>query len=314
MKFLISKILLLLCVGNSLFAQYNEYYNTINEAHELAKGRKYAEALDLYEVAFKKVNFVKARHLYEAFAVAAKSGTNKEKAEKYLLRAFCRCDSTDLLDHYMTNHSPEWQLKLNEYKVKNADCIVDKSQSAFRKELDGIKKIDLGTHSYAGEDLEYYESIRYGKILSNIIDTEKYNRGKITTNEFKTKDSLNFLHFVAFISKNGYPDEREIGRRGEAELSIVVAHADTDSLNIILKPALDTALVLGKIQPSHYGWVVDRRLVWLQHREPYYYWMVLGVDTSKLTAEQIAEINRRRKTIGLPLFPETMLTYIDIKI
>lgn len=153
-------------------------------------------------------------------------------------------------------------------------------------------------------DYEHYKAqlnIEYLNTINTYFEMDqsmrrKYSNGEIGPLEFEKIDSTVISKVMPFIKKHGIADERMVGKEAQDKLFIILLHNDKDKSNKELGPYLLDALVNGKIKPENYAWLIDRRRVWGDKLEAFYYQIPNGFD--KLSELEINDINRRRHAIG----------------
>ncbi len=124
-------------------------------------------------------------------------------------------------------------------------------------------------------------------------------------------DSLNIQKLLSLIDEKGYPNPKNVGHIAAGNAFIIMLHFDSDIGNKKLKPIIDKAYNDGFIAPSQYAWIIDRRRNWGPEKlDPYYYQLPIH-KYFDLSIEEIAEIDKRRDSIGLKPLSEVNITKTD---
>jgi len=110
-------------------------------------------------------------------------------------------------------------------------------------------------------------------------------------------DSSNIYHLLNLIKVFGFPSKSLVGENSNFNAEILFIHFDSDRLNLIIQPILDSAFKNKKIIPSTYAAIIDR------HRDnfgtaPIYYEMYCK-KYKLLTEEEQKKVIENRKIIGL---------------
>ncbi len=168
----------------------------------------------------------------------------------------------------------------------------------YKNKIDSMYRIDQNMRNK-----------KYLKIRNNIArllnkkslsNRQKQRLDKLQTirKQQQETDKSNTKTLLALIQKYGYPSEKNVGLIGYNHAYIIFLHFDYDVDNKILKPIFDKALKNNEILPSDYATVLDRHLVTVSNKKPYYYELNL-CDYLKLSEEEQKIVSERRKSIGL---------------
>lgn len=248
---------------------YPEFHNHFRYIRTLIKAQKIDMAISQFDSISQRVSFTPSHYLFSMANACAKEG---------------RCD---LAAHYLEKSL----INGREYgKGFGRTKTIDSCQEAINATL--AKEQSIHEHHF---NFTYKEMID-----SMIVDDQASRSGEGSSAQLvQNTDSINMIKILNLIENYGFPSDRLIGHNSAMQAFIIILHMDRDTGNIIFKPILDKALQEGKIDPSQYAWIVDRRRYWSERNlEPYYY-HIYTETFDQLSIAEVEEINRRRLNIGL---------------
>jgi hypothetical protein len=257
-------LLLLLLISGAAFAQnnYTGYYHLTRKARQYNHEGKYDSAFATYQQAFSMVEYVHDRNLFAAAQLAKKL---KKKPEAHAYK------------QQQKSHRAAWN-------------------RSYKKIIDSLSREDQRVR---GD--KYYKAWQlYSAAINDSLSDKNspdFREAQSLAKESDRVDSSNIALLKQLIRLYGFPSEKRVGSYSELIAFSIILHYDDDSTNAIMKPILDSALYAGDISPENYAWIVDRRLLWDQHKPAWYYQWPTGVE--KLSKEELAEVDRRRYLIGL---------------
>ena len=264
-KIILSLIISLLGLSFINAQNYFEYYNKSNKGDSLKFYKKYIEALENYENAFKKVDFVHSDKLINAGLTAIK--LNKyEKANSYFETAILQSGNKSFL-------------KLKEFKNNKKEFVglsnkISMLDNIFQKKINNTYK---------------------NKIDSLYILDQSYREKNQSTEKI---DDSNFSLLLSLIYEYGFPSEEKIGYESYKRANIILHHnlrltKNEKYLNIFFEKYVRN----GEYRPEDYAWTLEQNRVWFNKSTPIYYFLIL--PTKNLTHEQKEKINLTRREIGL---------------
>lgn len=267
---------------------YVEYYHLIRESKQHSKENDPYKALEAFDMATKKVQYVHIGNYIYAAAEARKIDSC-EIAIHYLSKAIMQGYK------YEASHLTE-----EEFVSRFFDC-AEGSQSKQDLKNSLISMLNNPDHGINPGLKETLDSLF-------MID-QKIRLDGYSTDYMKEVDSSNISLLMKLIEKYGFPDERLVGTHTAENIFYVLLHFDSDLDNLILKDKLDDALRQGQISPQKYAWIIDRRLAWgSDQKDPYYYQMP-SRKMKDLSVEEIREIDARRYQIGLKPLSEVNIEF-----
>ena len=246
-------------------SNYPEYYRTYNQVLKLQSEGKLQEAFSLFDRAARLVEYVPPRHFIQMRNMATWLN-DCELAGAYYQKAVKQGYDYEPLK-YSGENCPELRDEL--YKAPEFDT------------------------EYRNAILEMVES-----------DQAARKAKKSDLGPTRAKDSMNNVRLLSLIEEKGYPNPKIVGHLASEYAFIILLHFDADAGNKKLKPIIDKAYNEGFISPSQYAWIIDRRRnSGPENMDPYYY----QIPTPKyfdLSKAEIAEIDKRRDSIGLKSLAE----------
>lgn len=264
-KYNLSLILLIFVFHFTYSQNYIEYYNLLNQADSLKYFKKYDEALNMYEIAFEKVDFVHSDKLINAGVIAIQL-KKFDVAENYFKTALEQSGNTFFLK--------QKEFKRNKKKFKNLIAKIPEHENDFTTKANKF----------------------YQKSIDSLysIDQKIRNNNELT----QEKDNLIFNELLKLINENGFPSEELVGFNSYNQAKIILHHNLRLVKNQKLLDEYFTKYVLtGKYRPEDYAWAVEQNRVWFNNEKPLYYFQVSLTNT--LSEAEKIEINKRRKQIGL---------------
>jgi len=258
---------------------YIAYNLKVFQARKLNYDNKLDSAVLLYQQAFNLVDYVHIENLISARKLA-------EKVKDNSLLVFCK-------------------KRIEEYSIGNNFNTKYSSTIDSLSEEDQRVRRDNSYAKYLYD--EYIKDTTLNRQTSEFLDARKLML------EWWQVDSTNVYKLLSLIKENGFPSEKIVGKKTYKRAFIILLHFDKDNNNQTLKPIIDKALIEGDLRPSHYAWIFDRRLSWVQGKDAYYHQLPGG--PGNINEKEIIEINSRRKEIGLrKLFEGIEITKDDMSI
>ena len=139
---------------------------------------------------------------------------------------------------------------------------------------------------------------------SMIERDQKHRRIRIgDTMHTAADDSLNFVCLKWYLLKYGYPELHNDSLKGMIQTLFI--HIDNYTHFEQIKLLLSKALKEKKITPNTYAYSCDRSMI-ADNKRPIYFYFFVGSDWDKRykpTKDEIPEVNKQRKLIGLPNYP-----------
>ena len=267
---------------------YIDYYHLIRESKKHSKLNDPNRALEVFDLATKKVQYVHIRnYIYAAFE--AKKIGSCELALQYLSKA--------IIQGY--NHDAP-HLTEEEFLSNFFDCSTEsKTNQDLKNSLLSMLKNPNRTIN-----------IKLKETLDSLFIVDQKVRVESNSSDYmKEVNSSNILLLIKLIEKYGFPDERLVGTYTAENIFYVLLHFDSDHNNVILKDILEDALKRGQITPQNYAWLIDRRLAWGPDRKDPYYYQMPTKKITDLTEEEIKEIDTRRSQIGLKPLSEVDIEF-----
>lgn len=213
-----------------------------------------------------------------------------------------KCFETNLF--FSSKHS---NFALKKLKHANEDSLTrqikirasgQKVDFVYAQKIDSIFKIDQKNRSK-----KFQRAMRFiaendnDSIILSVNNQKRLIKSRAIQEAFNIQDSLNISCLLDLIDKRGFPSPRIVGDLSSNNAFIILLHFDKDSLNRVLSPIIDSALLNGELSPNDYAWICDRRSPWGRNGLPIYYKMPYGVNS--LGEKDLIIINERRKSIGL---------------
>ena len=279
--------LLTICLGcNSDTDDYPEYYLQIREAKLLAKENHNNDALKKFAEAIDLVDYVHTKNYIWASILAKNSG-QCDISIKYLKSA---------INQGYENTSG--MVSNEEFLDNMFDCDSARSYETLKCEL--LQKLDDRP-----KGIDY----RFKQMIDSLflIDQNIRTTGVSDQEQFLKIDSSNGYFLLEQIKTFGFPDERLVGEESAENAFILLLHFDEDVNNVLLSDLLKDALLSGKLSPSNYAWIIDRRRAWGPSKEDPFYYQMPTKKIDSLTREDIQVIDARRKEIGLKPFAEMVI-------
>ncbi|MCB9233321.1 MAG: hypothetical protein H6581_16810 [Bacteroidia bacterium] len=287
----ILNLILFLALAGRLYGQnYIEYYDLSNQGDKQIYLKDYPAALQNFEQAMARVEYVHTWVYHRASLAAAQSGNN-EKARLYAGKALVQG-----LDPQFLKEKPFSRFrKSTQYKsLKDSLAQYQQQYEAglnrnYQREIDSLIYIDQNI-------------IRGNKSLKGNFKIDRpYLEAHISE-----LDSTNFIRLIQLIDANGFPSEQRIGPQSAESASILIHHHFRLPQNTQYLPLATEAVKKGEYAPHAYAWMYDQSLVF-RKEEPYFYFAVASI--SSLNEEQRAEIDRRRAEFGIKPLEATPTTF-----
>lgn len=150
----------------------------------------------------------------------------------------------------------------------------------------------------------------YKRLIDSMYAADQASRRSGDSDWMSKVDSGNAVLLQELLHLNGYPSENVIGAKSARRAYILMLHFDSDLNNEILGPFIDEAFSSGKIGPSEYAWIIDRRRHWGKGIEPYYYQMP-SPELKNLSEDVLKIVDSRRDSIGLKPLSDIKIEYND---
>lgn len=139
-----------------------------------------------------------------------------------------------------------------------------------------------------------YERDQWARATQERIDTK-----------LDSVDKLNEPLLIDIITKYGYPKAKLVGRKNidnparDQNLSVLLKHVDPTVKINVLQPLLYQELKKGDLDPWVYASMLDHIRMVSQVESPFPYYGTYITNKSIQTIENLDEINRNRRSIGL---------------
>lgn len=141
--------------------------------------------------------------------------------------------------------------------------------------------------------LKYDRAFRCFRKRSEKCKDHKRHQKLIT--EFVSTDKSTVNHLVYLISAHGFLGEEVLGVNSY-KAKIILLHYDSDTLNKVLEPILDTALNRGELLPLDYARIIDRHLYNYTRLQKYWTWPC--TSESKFHFSELVVL-KKREEIGI---------------
>lgn len=244
--------------------ELNEANKNLIAAKQLSVDGNIDSAMIIYELAFEQIEYVHSSHIHQIIKLA-KLTNDRDRIKKY-----------------------KKQLK-EKKKCKNKKLKVKIDSIS---QWDKMIRIGIFTRQF-----RFYNECNKDSLCDK--NSIKYLEAKQYYDSAKVIDSSNQQALLDFLrTENGYKGQAAIGTKNEYDYYRLLLHFDTDTNNRILKPYLDEALEKGYLTPLTYTYILDRHEYHTLGTQTYWSWPILKEDP-KLTDKQIAEVNERRKKMGI---------------
>ena len=252
-----------------LISNYPNYYRTYNQVLKLNSEGKWQEAINTFQRAEGLVEFVPPDHFIKARNMAIELN-DCDLAKSYYQKAVRQG-----YEYEQFNYSSDKCPQLNKISFEAPVFDIE-----YRNAILEMIEADQSARTGRGSDPRPIQVI----------------------------DSINIHKLLLLIKEKGFPNPKIVGHTAAGNAFIIMLHFDTDIGNKKLKPIIDKAYNDGFLAPSQYAWIIDRRRNWGPERlDPHYY----QLPTHKyfdLSENEIAEIDKRRDSIGLKPLSEVNIT------
>jgi len=258
-------ITVLIILSSNVHAQeLNEANKILIAAKQLSNDGYIDSAITTYELAFKQIEYVHSKHIYQIIELA-KQRKDRDRIKKYKkqLKEKKKCNNTRL-------------------KAK-----IDSISEWDRMIRMGVFARHIGYYN------EYNQDTLCDKNSIKYLEAKKYYDSAMVIDANNQQALLDMLK-----KEGGYKGQAAIGSKNDYPYYLLLLHFDTDTNNRILKPYLDEALEKGYLTTLTYTYVLDRHEYHTMGTQTYWLWPILKEDPN-LTDEQIAEANERRKSMGI---------------
>lgn len=264
------------CQGEN---NYIKYYNICNEGDSLFHFKNYKEALKKYETAFTKVGFVHSKYLKNA-SICATKNNQSEIAWHYAKRAILGGENEKFLKNSFSKIISKESLKdsINLFKNQHQKSL----NQQYIKEIDSLRYIDQNI-------------VRGNKTVKSNADFSKL---VIPQNKFDLDKNV-WNHLIGLMNIYGFPSEKNIGPKAYEQVSIILHHHFRLPQNAHQMATAIEALKKGEYLPQNFAWMYDQSFFMLNKNLFFYYG---GKDPSKLSKEELFEIEQNRRNFGVKPF------------
>lgn len=257
-------------------ANYMPYYSKIYKADSLYIVRQYKRSYEILDSLFKKYEPVQMRNYYE-FSTYLKI--------KIILNKRIKIDEfSKLVSRYgFTDSALENDSLLSIYYLKE-NKHFEKKYKSLRDEFNS--KLNL--------------TLRNEIRQMNIDDQTYRKKGAYNQEKQEEIDSINSSKMKTIFSKYGYPNEYLIGNSlidGKlVEIGVILLHTNNKERLEFYMPTILDYITKGYAPPIEYAYMKDQYLLYGNQKQ---YYGSYEMDFEKI-GTSITELNRRRKSIGLP--------------
>lgn len=272
--------LLLSLYSASAQDNYIPYYNSVIQARKLIYQKNYQNAQDTLKTAFKKVDYVLATDQTRLANTCLKLD-DFEQAYEAVQKAIIKGYPLAKFEKWYFTDSFKTTLFYSKL-IAETDSLealsINKSNSNYAKIIDSLYYIDQ--HLIRGSTSESSYDITLDDLPKNPYE----------------QDSINFRYLLQLIDSLGFPSEQLVGYKARNQAGMLIHHNFRIPHFHFLNDFLIEQLKKGYYFPREYAWAYDQGLRMIG-KDVYYYYATASLDG--LTKEDLAEIDRRRKLLGI---------------
>ena len=246
----------------------------------------------------------------------------KKIPEAYLL--YLKALRISDIDPYSDIELVKLALKVKDFKRANKYIKIAIKNGAFL----GMLEADSNVNKFFKKDIKWkgtYDFLRQKHLakipyledrttLLNMLEKDQALRSLLGVIEFKKADSVVFAADTAnmtvmkqIIQRIGFPDQQKVGMDGATATFILLLHIlnnkNNDEKNLeILTPLMKQAVIELKYPPFYMAIVIDRHRAINKKKQVYGAYWEMGEQNKRIVTpiENIIEVDKRRKEIGLP--------------
>ena len=262
------------------FDNHIEYFNLCNLGDKYYYFENFNEAIESYESAFEKADYVHAHYYMKAAKTCVKS-FNYSKAYFYSKKAILNGQS----DKFLKNKEFKQFRKTSEYRQ------LKDSLKFFKKEYALIINND---YKVLIDSLYYVDQriIRNNRSCKGNYQIDK----SILPDNLYELDSVIFADLLTLVENYGFPSERLVGPESYRHAFIIFHHNIRLKKNEKYLDLLESAVKKGEYMPEHFAWTYDQGLL-MKGKKPYFYYGVAFLGN--LTESEQEEVDKHRKDYGV---------------
>lgn len=173
----------------------------------------------------------------------------------------------------------------------------------FLDELKPVKQADQGWRN----DKHYYQERKIRDKCKNnpdSCDNSDFRRARTYLDSIHIADSTNIMRFYGLIVKYGF---KEMCKVAYGEFGTLIIHSADYKVYHLLEPLYLQGVKDKLLHPALYAHYVDRHHLNFYGHSIYNWWP--KDKKEKPSKEKIEEYNQKRKELGLPNWPITMIGY-----